>query len=99
MNEIVALRVESELLDAIDRMIKDSKIDRSTLIRELIRVGLKEMLKERAAQMYKEGKITLSKAAKNAGVSLFEIEQYLVERGYRSDYSIEDLEKEIKLIR
>ena len=38
--------------------------------------------------------ITMSKAAKVAGLTLWEMEKCMIEQGYKSDYSIEDLEKE-----
>ena len=36
----------------------------------------------------------MSKAAKVAGLTLWEMEKCMIEQGYKSDYSIEDLEKE-----
>jgi predicted HTH domain antitoxin len=67
-------------------------------MRNLLRVGIKESLKENSAKLYREGKITLSRAAELAGLTFFEMEQYLVERGYRSEYSIEDLEEDMKTL-
>src|SRR3989338_699014 len=56
------------------------------------------MIKEKAAEAYKEGKITISEAAQQASLTIWEMEEYLVDKGYKSDYSIDDLEKEILLM-
>lgn len=53
--------------------------------------------RKKAAEEYIKGKITFSSAAEIAGLTLWELEQYLIEQGFRSSYSIEDLEKEIAL--
>ncbi len=41
------------------------------------------------------GKFTISRAAENAGLTIWEFGKYLVETGFKSDYSIEDLEREL----
>ncbi len=56
------------------------------------------MIKKKVAQDYMQGKITMSEAAHKAEITTWEMEQYLVEQGYKSSYSIEDLDKEMKLL-
>lgn len=56
-------------------------------------------MKEKSLKSYLEGKITLTKAADIANLTLWEMENYLIEKGYKSSYSIKDLEKEIKLLK
>lgn len=53
---------------------------------------------KKAAQGYMQGKIIISEAAHRAEITIWEMEQYFVEQGYKSSYSIEDMGKEIKLI-
>lgn len=55
-------------------------------------------LKEKAAEVYLEGKITLSEAARESNLTIWEIEKYLIEKGFKSEYSLEDLEKEVDLL-
>ncbi len=57
------------------------------------------LMKEKAAEKYRGGKVTISEAAHQAGITLWEMEQYLVERGYKSSYSVEDLERELHSLR
>lgn len=55
-------------------------------------------MKKKIFDEYSKGNISFSKAAELAGISLWEMEKYLVSNGYKSEYSIEDLEKEMKLL-
>ncbi|MBR9703874.1 hypothetical protein GOV12_00545 [Candidatus Pacearchaeota archaeon] len=59
---------------------------------------LKSFKKQQAADEYKKGTIILSKAADNADITIWEMEKFLVDNGYKSDYSIEDLEEEMKIL-
>ncbi|MBI2631651.1 hypothetical protein HYW75_01470 [Candidatus Pacearchaeota archaeon] len=52
------------------------------------------LIKKKAIERYLKGEITMSKTAKVTGLTIWEIEKYMIEQDYRSDYSIEDLEKE-----
>ena len=95
MNDIVALRMDSHLLKQLDQIGKDEATDRSTLLRTLIMKGYKELLKEKAVQNYREGKITFSEAAHRAGLTLWEMENHFIEKGFKSSYSLDDLEQEM----
>ena len=57
------------------------------------------MLKKKAAEDYMEGKITLSEAARKAELTLWEMEKYLVDNGFKAGYSVENLEKELQLLK
>ena len=52
--------------------------------------------KARAMKSYLDGRSTFSNAAHRAGLTLWEMERHLIERGYKSSYSIEDLESELR---
>lgn len=54
--------------------------------------------KQKAADLYKEGKITFSEAAHRADLTLWDFQQYLIDKGYVSSYSIEDISEELKII-
>ena len=99
MAEVVAIRMEENFLSRIDQIGKEESADRSTVIRKLIQTGYKEMLKDNSALLYKAGKITLSEAARRAGLTLWDMEHYLVDSGFKSDYSLEDLQREMALLK
>ena len=52
--------------------------------------------KRKSAEEYKAGKTTISGAAEQGGLTVWEMEQFLVSEGFRSQYSIEDLRSETK---
>lgn len=94
MSKAVGIRMDEKLLKKLDELSEEESIDRSALVRKLLRKGYEEMRKEIAAEKYKKGQITLDKAAEEAETTLWEMEKFLVESGYKSDYSVKDLEKE-----
>ena len=95
MAEAIGIRLERGFLKKIERLSKEEFLDRSSTIRKLVLIGYGDLMKKKAAEDYKEGKTTLSEAARKAEITLWEMEKYLVEHGYKSSYSIEELENEV----
>ena len=98
MNEPIGIRLKKEFLKKIEILGKEEVLDRSSILRKLVYLGYKDFIKNKSAQAYKEGKITLSEASHTAGLTIWEMEQFLVEQGFKSTYSIEDLNEELELI-
>lgn len=98
MNEAIGIRLEQDFLTRVDFLSKEEVEDRSTFIRKLLRLGYIQFIRQKAAYDYRRGKITLSEAAARAEITLWEMEQFLVEQGYVSAYSLEDLQEEVKLL-
>ena len=94
----IGIRLPREVLSRIEKLSREEAEDRSTMIRKLVMQGHSNFIRERAARKYLDGKLTLSDAAHQGGLTLWEMERYLVERGYRSDYSVEDLASELHLL-
>jgi predicted HTH domain antitoxin len=55
--------------------------------------------KEKAAKRYMEGKISLNNAAENAKLTIPEMVEYLVSKGYKSEYSMDDFREGITLLK
>lgn len=100
MGELVSIgiRIPKKLLKIVEEKAGEEDVDRSTIIRQLISKGVREYKKEKAANLYKEGKLSISGAAELAGLTIREMMDYLIERGYRSKYTYEDLRKEIEAL-
>ncbi len=94
----VGIRLPKDVLSKIEQLSKEEHEDRSTVIRKLVMLGYTGFVKQRAVQRYLRGDVTLSEAARQAGLTLWEMEKYLVEEGFRSSYSVEDLAREAKLL-
>ena len=98
MTEAIGVRIDEVFLKKIEELSEKESVDRSTMIRKLSTIGYKEFMKEKAAMEYMEEKITFSEAANIAGVSLFDMEKFLISKGFVSKFSIEDLKEELKLL-
>ena len=92
MNNTMTIRLPRKDIEIVKQISIESKKDKSTIVRELIEQGKIYF----AIKEYKDGKITLSEASHRAEITIWEMEQYLIEHGCKSEYSIEDLRKETK---
>lgn len=90
----IDVRIPDDLLEKLDRVSEEEHLDRSTVIRRLLERGYRDYTRDQAAAQYRNGEITMGEAASLAGLSLCEMEQYLIREGYRSEYSIADLDRE-----
>ena len=99
MTQPIGIRLPKEILENINELCKKRMEDRSTIIRKLVMLGYSNFIKKTAMEDYTKGSITLSNAAEQAGLTIWEMEKYLIENGYKSDYSLEDFEKEMKMLK
>jgi len=99
MSELVAIgvRLDQDLLSELNRIAKSEHLDRKTIIRKLLFKAVSEYKAKQAIDRYKNGVISISKAANDANMTVFEFVRYLIEQGYKSKYSIDDLERELNL--
>lgn len=98
MGDAIGIRLPDEILKKIEKLSREEMEDRSTVIRKLVIVGYKEIMQRRSAESYIKGVLTLSEASRQAGLTIWEMEKYLVERGFISDYSKEDIKAELDLL-
>lgn len=94
----VGVRLSKKFLEYIDKQAKTESVDRSVVIRRLVERGAVEFEKEKAAKLYMEGKISISGAAENAEVTIPEMVDYLVCKGYKSEYSVNDFRRGVTLL-
>ena len=69
----VTLRLEPALLDELDGLARDEHLDRSELIRRLLREGVERRRIDGAVSEYAVGRVSAWRAAELAGVSLYEM--------------------------
>ena len=94
----VSLTVPKELLAKSDSIAKEKLEDRSTVMRELLFLGLKRYMIEDALNKYIEGKVSMEKAAELADVSIWKFFDVMRERKVPIRYDLEDIKKEIEEI-
>lgn len=96
--ESIGVRLPKDVLKYIEEEARRENVDRSAMIRRFMEKGIAEFRKERAAALYMEGKTSISGAAEMAGLTIPEMVQLLVSKGYRSSYSLEDFRRGVKLL-
>ena len=77
----ISARMDKESLDYIEKLKKLFSIDRSTAIRNILEKGIEEDKKERALQMYIEGKLSIEGATKFANMYLGEFLELMAKKG------------------
>ncbi len=95
----ISTRVSKEILKKLEYLEKKEKMDRSTLLRKLISIGLKEYSTELALNSYFKGEVTAWKAAELAGLSLYEFIDLLKARRIPAQYTLADLEEDLRNVK
>ena len=78
---VINLRLEEELLAKLGKLARLEHLDRTSLIRSLLRRGAEEVLVEDALVLYSKGELSLEQASELAEVSPWELVSMMVERG------------------
>ncbi len=101
MSELVSLgiRLDKKMVEELSRVADEEHVDRTTIIRKLIADAIENYKKDKVLRKYDQGKISISKAAEDTGLTVGEIEEYMVRKGYKSKYSTADLERELELLK
>ncbi len=100
MSELISLgiRLEKKMVKELNQIADEEHVDRTTVIRKLIAEAIQNYKKDMVLRKYEQGKISISKAAEDTGLTVGEIEEYMVKKGYISTYSTVDLEREMELL-
>ncbi len=99
MSKAIGIRLPEDMLKEIEKLGKEKMEDRSTIIRKLVIIGYKNLRLKKSMEEYMRGNITFSEAAHQAGLTIWEMERYLVSQGFKSNYSLADLEREMKILK
>ena len=99
MASTISVRLESNILKDLDKVENKWQTDRSEAIRRLLINAVKNWKIKDALERLKERKITISEAAKDAEVSLWEmIDLAKHENIDWIEYNKEDLKRDLKLL-
>lgn len=94
----ISLTVPKEILEKSDKIAKDKLEDRSTVMRELLTLGLKQYLLQEALKEYTEGKVSMGKAAELANVSIWKFLDEMKDKKIPIRYDLDDIKREINRI-
>lgn len=90
----ISIRIDEELAREMDNLARYT--DKSSIVREIMYIGLEQYKIERAVQRYARGEVSTWKAAEMAGVSLRRMMGILKDRGIDLHYLEESLKEDIE---
>jgi predicted HTH domain antitoxin len=96
MTEIVSTRVSEDMAKDIEEIEKEEMSDRATVVRKLLAKAIADRKLERALTLYSNGKVTLWKSSKIAGLSLWEMIEIVKQRKLSLQQSFEDFRKDFE---
>ena len=97
--QMVGTRLPYELVRDLEKIEGAEQSDRSTTVRKLLYKAISEWKLEHYSRLYGEGKLTLARAAQEAGVSLWEMTDYTRQRKIPAQYDLEDFVRDGKTVR
>lgn len=95
----MSLRLPIEIEKDIEKLSLVRDVDKSKVIRDLLLRGLAEAKIEYALQLYSVGKVSLWKAARLAGCSLWQMIEHAKERKITAQYSEKELREDLEALR
>jgi double-stranded uracil-DNA glycosylase len=95
--EQVNLRLEAELISALERAADEESVDRATMIRKLLLGALAERRVDRALQQYQLGEISIGRAAEDARLTHWEILDLARRRGIAYQIDVEEIARRLQL--
>lgn len=94
----IAARVDREEAARIETLAEMEGCDRSTLIKSIVRRGIKALSLERATSAYRDEKITLSRAAELAGLSQWDFLALMPKEQLEIHYDIAEFEDDLRTL-
>ncbi|MBS7657192.1 UPF0175 family protein [Candidatus Bathyarchaeota archaeon] len=93
----LAVRIPEEIEKEIQIVVKQEGLDRATVVRNLLELGISEWRKQTALELLRDGKVTFAKAAEMAKLPLWDLADLLKQRNIEwVRFSREELEKEFE---
>ncbi len=96
---MVGARLPAGLVRELELIADVEQSDRSTTVRKLLSNAIRQWKLEHYVRLYGDGKLTLARAARDAGVSLWEMMDYARARRVPAQYDLEDLKRDLGTIR
>ncbi|MBI3606110.1 MAG: hypothetical protein HY202_08820 [Nitrospirae bacterium] len=82
-----SIRIPKEMMDAIELVEKEEKIEESIAMRKLIRIGFETYV----GNLYKQGKITLREAARHLNMNPIEVMDLFLDAGIKGNLDASDV--------
>lgn len=96
--QMVGTRLPESFISDLEKIEQAEQADRSTVLRKLLYRALREWKLDHYSEEYGQNRMTLSRAAEEADVSIWEMMDYVRQRKIPAQYGLEDLEHDLKVI-
>lgn len=96
--KFLGARMEPEIIKIVDKVSEENRVDRTSAIKLLVTAGWKELSLRKALELYREGKASVDKAAKIAGLTVSEMMEEIAVNGIKSEETIEEYRRGIKVL-
>jgi predicted HTH domain antitoxin len=94
--QVIAARFPKSSAEELEKIAQEEQVDKSTVVARALQRYIKDWKLERALTLYKEGKVTLWKAAKIADISLWEIMDIVRQRKITMQYTFENFKEDFE---
>jgi len=95
---MVGTRLPDTVVRDLEAIEEAEQSDRSTTVRKLLSRAIQDWKLDHFSRLYGSGKLTLARAAREAGVSLWEMMDYVKSKKITAQYELEDFQRDLKTI-
>jgi predicted HTH domain antitoxin len=96
--QMVGTRLPNAVVRDLEAIEEVEQSDRSTTVRKLLSRAIQEWKLDYYSRLYGNEKLTLARAAHEAGVSLWEMMAYAKTKKITAQYDLEDLLRDLKTV-
>ena len=96
MTTTISTRLLKKEVKEIEKFAEEEDLDKSTFVKRLLHKSLEEYKVEHAFKLYKEGEVSLWKAAELAEKSLWDMIELMGKYDAYLNYSTEELREDLK---
>ncbi len=96
MSERITIVIPPDLEDELEMLLKITQLDKSSLVRQLLRKSIRDMRIEQAIKAYEDGKASFGKASEIAGLNLWDWIDEVHRWGVHWQFSVTDAQQELE---
>src|ERR1700731_4561221 len=96
--QMVGTRLPVTVVRDLEAIEEVEQSDRSTTIRKLLSRAIQDWKLDHYSRLYGNGKITLARDTRGAGVYLWEMMDYVKTKKITAQYDLEDVQRDLKTV-
>jgi len=96
--QMVGTRLPDTVVRDLEAIEQVEQSDRSTTVRKLLSRAIQDWKLDHYSRLYGSGKLTIARAARGAGVSLWEMMDYVRSKKITAQYDLEDFQRDLKTL-